>query len=171
MKRVVLLAAALPVLALGIASMVSLPKKLLYNGSASAPVGFYWLDGRPFQRGDFVALQVPDGIRELVEDRGYLPPDVPLIKRVAGGPGDEICRVGLEVRINGVTIAMAQSVDGSGREMPVWSGCHVLHGRRVFVLQDHPASFDSRYFGPVDRRLIIGRATRLRPPWRKDEPR
>ena len=164
MRRVVFLAAALPVLALGIASMVSLPKKLLYNGSASAPVGFYWLDDRPFQRGDFVALHVSERIRELVEDRGYLPPDVALIKRVAGGPGDEICRIGPEVRINGVTIAMAQIADGSGREMPVWSGCHVLHGRRVFLLQDHPDSFDSRYFGPVDRRLIIGRATRLRLP-------
>ena len=164
MRRVVLLAAALPVLAVGFASIVSLPKKLLFNGSASAPVGFYWLDDRPFQRGDFVALQVPEIIRELVEDRGYLPPDVPLIKRVAGCPGDEICRIGLEVRINGVIIAMAQIHDGSGREMPVWSGCYVLHGRRVFLLQDHPDSFDSRYFGPVDRRLIIGRATRLRLP-------
>ena len=158
-----LFAAALAVLALGIASMVSLPKKLLYNGSASAPVGFYWLDDGSFQRGDFVALQVPERIRELVEDRGYLPPNVPLIKRIVGGPGDEICRIGLEVRINGVTIAMAQIVDGSGREMPFWSGCHVLHGRRVFLLQDNPDSFDSRYFGPVDRRLIIGRATQLRP--------
>lgn len=163
MRRVVLFAAALAVLALGIASMVSLPKKLLYNGSASAPVGFYWLDDGSFQRGDFVALQVPERIRELVEDRGYLPPNVPLIKRIVGGPGDEICRIGLEVRINGVTIAMAQIVDGSGREMPFWSGCHVLHGRRVFLLQDNPDSFDSRYFGPVDRRLIIGRATQLRP--------
>ena len=162
MRRVVLFAAALAVLALGIASMVSLPKKLLYNGSASAPVGFYWLDDGSFQRGDFVALQVPERIRELVEDRGYLPPNVPLIKRIVGGPGDEICRIGLEVRINGVTIAMAQIVDGSGREMPFWSGCHVLHGRRVFLLQDNPDSFDSRYFGPVDRRLIIGRATQLR---------
>jgi len=36
-------------------------------------------------------------------------------------------------------------------------------------LQDHPQSFDGRYFGPVDRRLVIGRATMLRLPWRKHE--
>lgn len=150
--------------------MVSLPKKLLYSGSASAPIGFYWLDNKPSKLGDFVALQVPERLRELVEDRGYLPPDVPLIKQIAGGPGDEICRIGLEIRINGATIAMAQSVDGSGREMPVWSGCHVLPEGSVFLLQDHPQSFDGRYFGPVGRRLIIGRATRLRLHWRKREP-
>ncbi|CAN0597380.1 unnamed protein product, partial [Laminaria digitata] len=33
--------------------------------------------------------------------------------------------------------------------------------------QDHPKSFDGRYFGPIDRRLIIGRARLLRFSWWK----
>ena len=169
MKPLILIATGLPVLALVVTSLTSLPTKLIYNSSESAPIGLYWIDDRPAERGDYVLVRVPDRVRNLVVERGYLPPDVPIIKRIAGGPGDEICRIGLEVRVNGVTIAMAQIVDGSGREMPVWSGCHVLHGRRVFLLQDHPASFDSRYFGPVDRSLIVGRATYLRPRLRKRE--
>ena len=170
MKRKVLLATALPVLALAVASAVSVPKKLIYNASDSAPVGFYWLDNRPIMRGDYVLVHVPERVRQLVESREYLPPDIPLIKRVAAVEGDEICRSGDEIRINGESVARAQISDGLGRPMPVWRGCHLLHERRVFLLQDHPQSFDSRYFGPVDRRLIIGRATRLRPLWRKDEP-
>ena len=36
--------------------------------------------------------------------------------------------------------------------MPDWHGCHILTEQTVFLLQDHPQSFDGRYFGPVDRR-------------------
>lgn len=170
MKREVLFVTALPIVALAVASVASLPKKLVYNASESAPVGFYWLDNRPVERGDYVLVQVPEWVRQLVESRKYLPPDVPLIKRVAGVEGDEICRSGHEIRINGESVARVRISDGLGRPMPVWRGCHLLHGRRIFLLQDHPQSFDGRYFGPVDRRLIIGRATRLRLPWRKCKP-
>lgn len=164
MKREILIASALPVLALVAASAVSLPKKLVYNASESAPVGFYWLDDRPVERGDYVLVRVPERVRQLVGSRGYLPPDVPLIKRVAGVEGDEICRDGDEIRINGKSVARAQISDGLGRPMPAWRGCHLLYERRVFLLQDHPLSFDGRYFGSVDRHLIIGRAKLLRLP-------
>jgi conjugative transfer signal peptidase TraF len=148
---------------------MSLPEKLIYNASASAPTGVYWLDNRPIERGDYVLVRVPERVRKLVEERGYLPADVPLIKRVVGAGGDEICRLGREIRINGETGATALTVDGAGRLMPAWQGCYVLSSDRVFLLQDHPHSFDGRYFGPVHRRLIIGRATRLRLPWRPRE--
>lgn len=170
MKRAALLMTTFPVLALGLASAVSLPKKLIYNASESAPVGFYWRDDRPIEQGDFVLVRVPERVRGLVAERGYLPPDIPLIKRVAAASGDEVCRRSNAILINGERIATAQRVDGSGRSMPNWRGCHTLYERRVFLVQDHPQSFDGRYFGPVDRRLIIGRLTRLHLPWRKDDP-
>ena len=105
----------------------------------------------------------------LVEGRAYLPPDVPLLKRVVGLNGDRICRRGEEIFVNDERVAIANRVDGLGRDMPDWHGCHILTEQTVFLLQDHPQSFDGRYFGPVDRRLIIGRATRLRFPWRERE--
>ena len=170
MNRALLLATAIPVLALGLASAVSLPRKLIYNASESASIGFYWIDQQPISRGDYVYVRVPERVRDIVIERGYLQPDVPLLKRVVGSNGDRICRVGPEVSVNGTVVVTAKRHDGLGREMPVWQGCHMLHERRVFLLQDHPQSFDGRYFGPLDRRLIIGRATRLRLPWRKDKP-
>lgn len=165
MRRIWLLATAVPVLALAVASLVSLPKKLIYNASASTSIGFYWLDNRPFERGDYVVVRVPDRVRNLVMERRYLPSDVPLLKRVVGMNGDRICRQSDEITVNGSVVASAKRRDGQGREMPDWHGCHILTEQTVFLLQDHPQSFDGRYFGPVDRRLIIGRATRLRLPW------
>ncbi len=169
MKRALLFGTAIPVLALGLASVVSLPKKMIYNASASAPIGLYWLDNWPVERGDYVLVVVPERVRYLVEERGYLPPDVPLLKRVVGLNGDRICRRGDDIFVNDESVAVAQTVDALGRPMPDWHGCHIVTERSVFLLQDHPQSFDGRYFGPVDRRLIIGRATRLRLPWRNRE--
>lgn len=164
-----LISTALPVLVLAVASLVNLPKKLIYNASASAPIGLYWIDNRPVERGDFVLVRVPERVRNLVAERRYLPPDVPLLKRVVGMNGDRICRRGEEIFVNGMVVATAKRRDGQDRDMPDWHGCHILTEHTVFLLQDHPQSFDGRYFGPVDRRLIIGRATRLRFTWRNRE--
>tara|TARA_B100001939_G_scaffold92972_1_gene79703 strand:- start:6589 stop:7104 length:516 start_codon:yes stop_codon:yes gene_type:complete len=164
-----LVCTTIPVLALAIVSTISLPKKLIYNASASAPIGFYWLDRRPISRSDYVLVRVPERVRKLVEERGYLPADVPFIKRVVGVDGDVICRRGETVSINGNPVSRAEKADGLGRPLPDWQGCHILTEQTVFLLQDHPQSFDGRYFGPVDRRLVIGRATMLRLPWRKHE--
>ena len=170
MRCTVLVATVTSVLALAVASAVNLPKKLIYNASESAPVGFYWVDEGAISRDDHVYAHVPERVRKFVVERGYLPPDVPLVKRVVGLNGDRICRVGNEIFLNGAAVATAKERDGLGRQMPRWHGCHILSEQLVFLLQDHPQSFDSRYFGPVDRRLIIGRATPLRLPWRKRGP-
>ena len=169
MRRALLLIAAGSMLALGLETAFNLPKKVIYNASASAPIGLYWLDNKPVKRGDLVLVTVPESVRELVRERGYLPSGVPLIKRVAGVTGDEICRRGRQILVAGRPVAMAQTVDGSGRAMPQWQGCVTLIKAQVFLLQDHPQSFDGRYFGPVDRHLIVGRVSRLWQPWWKQE--
>ncbi|MFN3225784.1 MAG: S26 family signal peptidase [Hyphomicrobiales bacterium] len=165
MKQVTLIATILPVLALAVASSANLPVKLVWNGSESAPIGFYWIDDQVPKRGDYVLARVPDRMRNLIVERGYLPPNVPLIKRILAADGDTVCRRDREIVIDGITVTVARTQDGLGRTMPVWSGCHVLDERHVFLLQRHPESLDGRYFGPVDRRLIIGRATWLPLPW------
>jgi len=166
MRHSWLASTAIPVFALAVTSVISLPKKLIYNASASAPIGLYWIDNRPIERRDYVLVHVPERIRNLVQERGYLPPDVPLLKRVVGVDGDRICRHSDEITVNGSVVAFAKRRDGQGRELPGWHGCHILTEQTVFLLQDHPQSFDGRYFGPVERSLIIGRATRLRLLWR-----
>ena len=170
MRYAALVATAIPVLALAVASAAGLPKKLVYNASESVPVGFYWIDRQPILRGDYVYVRVPERVRNLVIEHGYLPPDIPLVKHVVGLNGDRVCRAGTEISVNGAVVSTAKRQDRLGRQMPDWHGCHILTERTVFLLQEHPRSFDGRYFGPVNRHLIIGRATRLRLPWRKHEP-
>ena len=161
MRRFSLIGTFIPVVVIGVASAFDMPTKLVYNASASAPIGFYWIDQVTVSRGDTVLIRLPERIRELVESRQYLPPNVPLIKRVMGIEGDKICRTGQEILINNVTVVIAQNVDVQGRKLPVWSGCTTLGLDSFFVLQSRPKSFDGRYFGPIDRTLIIGRARKL----------
>ena len=161
MRRFSLIAAFIPVVAIGVASAFNMPTKLVYNASASAPIGFYWIDQVSVSRGDTILIRLPKRVRKLVEFRQYLPPNVPVIKRVMGIKGDKICRRGQEILINNVAIAVALSEDDQGQKLPVWSDCTTLGLNSFFLLQRHPESFDGRYFGPIDRALIIGRARKL----------
>lgn len=162
MRSVWLVSTAIPVFGLAVASSMKLPTKLIYNGSESAPIGFYWIDRRPIVRGDYVLAEAPEPTRRLIEKRGYLPSNVPLIKQVIAVKGDEICRKERRILVDGISIAVARMNDVQGRPLPNWQGCRTLTDRQVFLMRHHPDSFDSRYFGPVDQGLIIGRAKKLR---------
>ena len=137
--------------------------RLLWNVSASAPVGLYRVEPRMSpRRGEMVALRLPAGWRDLAARRHYLPANVPLLKRVAGTAGDQICATGEQVFVNGSPVARRLAEDREGRPLPWWQGCEVLRANEYFLLMsNHPASFDGRYFG-VTRSGVIGRA---RPIW------
>jgi hypothetical protein len=48
------------------------------------------------------------------------------------------------------------------RALPHWSACRRLKAQEVFLLSSYsPFSFDSRYFGPVERASVMGRAVPL----------
>lgn len=163
MKRIIISSMLVSTISLAFTSFFCVPIKLIYNASASATIGFYWIDDEPVTYGDMVLVQLPDRVINLVERRQYLPPNVPLIKRIAAAKGDKICRVGVLLSINNIPVAVAKIKDKQARKLPVWSGCITLGAGSFFLLQEHPNSFDSRYFGPVDRKMIVGRARKLRP--------
>lgn len=94
--------------------------------------------------------------------RHYIPANVPLVKRVAAGPGDEVCAQGQDISINGQRVTHRQIRDGQNRIMPAWQGCLRLRGRQYFLMMSgHPASFDGRYFGLTDEHLLLGKARLL----------
>ncbi|MDE2166258.1 MAG: S26 family signal peptidase [Alphaproteobacteria bacterium] len=136
---------------------------VIYNASASAPVGFYRvLPVGTLQRGDLVLVRTPAPVRTLAAKRGYLPGTVPLVKRIAALSGDRVCAVGRVVTINGYLVANRLAADHLGRPLPAWTGCDTLHPGEVFLLmEDVPDSFDSRYFGPVPARSVIGKLVSL----------
>lgn len=148
---------------LGVPALRHAVPRLVWNASASAPVGLYWvLPDQPIRRGDMVLATLPDASRQLAAERGYLPARVPLVKRVAATAGDTICAAGSDITIAGHVVAARLAADRQGRPLPAWSGCRTLTTNEVFLLMvGEPASFDGRYFGPVETSRIIGRLVPL----------
>lgn len=146
-----------------VGSIVVSPRPLLvWNVSASAPIGLYAVGRRgDIVSGDTVLARVPERWRSLAGNRRYIPINVPLVKRVAAEPGDSVCARGHEIFVNGRWVAERREADGRGRAMPWWSGCVTLRHGALFLLMDSPDSFDGRYFGPTERADIIGRARLL----------
>ncbi|PZU47957.1 MAG: S26 family signal peptidase [Sphingomonas sp.] len=133
--------------------------RLIWNPSASAPVGLWRITpGEPVRVGDMVLAETPERVRRLAAERGYLPLNVPLLKRVAASTGDLVCAAGPDMTVNGRTLALRLSHDRGGRPLPWWRGCRALAEGEVLLLMDAPESFDGRYFGPVPASSIIGRA-------------
>ena len=138
------------------------PALLVWNASASAPVGLYRLQaGEAVRRGDMVVAWAPEPARSLAAQRHYLPANVPLVKRVAAAPGDRVCAAAGVVSINSRRVAVRRKADPSGRAMPWWSGCHRLRAGEYFLLTDSLLSFDGRYFGVTQSADVLGRAKLL----------
>lgn len=155
MRRLVLVAGALACLALAAAPR----PRLLLNTTASVPVGLYRLapPGRPAV-GDLVVVGPDPALAAFLEEGGWLPRGVPLIKPIAAAAGQTVCRNRQDLTIDGRLAARALEVDGHGRPLPTWSGCRTLAVGEVLVLSPAPGSFDGRYFGVTDGGQILARA-------------
>jgi conjugative transfer signal peptidase TraF len=143
----------------GLATPLSKTPRLIWNATASAPVGLYEVRSQAtFARGELVLIRPPQWVRLFAAVRGYLPDTVPMAKRIAAQNGDIVCRERNAITINNRYVAHALLADGEGRTLPTWSGCRRLGKDEIFLLMDSVrASFDSRYFGPVPTTAIIGK--------------
>jgi conjugative transfer signal peptidase TraF len=159
--------AVLALAGLGVAILSLTPTErampwLVWNASASAPVGLYRVTDAPAERGALVLVRPPADVAALAAELGYLPAGVPLIKRVAAVAGDHVCAVGSAVVLHTQTVIRRLEADAAGRPLPRWSGCRRLADGEVFLLMaDAPRSFDSRYFGPVPLASVMGRLVPL----------
>ncbi len=147
---------------LGWAALTTSPPRLVYNASDSVPVGWYRISpANSLAPGDLVLVHLPPEVRSLAAQRGYLPANVPLLKTVAAMASQQVCVVGNQVRIDGVVVARRLKWDLQDRALPAWQACRRLVGDELLLLSSAPASFDSRYFGPVSVDAVIGRAQPL----------
>ena len=152
--------------ALAWAAFVSPLPRLIYNPSDSVAVGWYRIDPldhrtaslpRPLSVGSIVLVPLPAEAAALAAQRGYLPTRVPLLKRVGAVAPQHVCIVDALVWIDGVPVAAALAADRLGRPLPSWPQCRWLRPGELFLLSvTNPASFDSRYFGPVSASAVIG---------------
>ena len=152
--------------ALAWASFVHPLPRLTYNPSDSVAVGWYRIEPfdprtaslpRPLSVDSIVLVPLPATAAALAAQRGYLPTRVPLLKRVGAVAPQHVCIVAGQVRIDGVPTAAALPADRLGRPLPSWPHCRPLAEGELFLLSvTNPASFDSRYFGPVSASVLIG---------------
>lgn len=139
------------------------PPRLILNTTASAPLGFYAVSPGRLAVGDLVAVFPPRDLARWLADRGYLPVNVPLLKPLVAGRGATVCGGADGLTVDGRWLAKARPRDRWGRRLPRFEGCRVLGADEVLLLNaDAPNSLDGRYFGPVPRQGVIGRA---RPLW------
>lgn len=151
-KRLVLAALAGVGLLLAGASFLPRQPLLVWNFTASAPVGLYralprYALEQEGIRGVWVAVAPGAAARDLLARLGILEPGRLLVKRVAAAAGDEVCRKGFVVTINGAEWATARATTSTGMPLPAWSGCRTLKDGEVFLLGQTDGSFDGRYFG------------------------
>ena len=158
-----LAATSVAVLGIAAASAMPMPLKLIWNATASAPIGFYTIS--PAERievPDLVAVMPPKPFASFMVERGYVPRDVPILKHVVGLAGQRVCRNGSAVTVDDVPLGDARDRDSRGRDLPVWRGCRVIADGELFLMNLEAAdSLDGRYFGPFPSAAVIGRATPL----------
>jgi len=151
--------------------------RLVYNPSDSVAVGWYrvealqhYADSPPpsWFVGDIILTRLPPEAAALAAQRGYLPTQIPLLKRVGAVAPQHVCIGDGHVHIDGVPVAAVLPADRMNRPLPIWSQCRQLQSGELFLLSaTHPASFDSRYFGPVSASNVMGIA---HPVWMRKQP-
>ncbi|MDQ0513543.1 S26 family signal peptidase [Ancylobacter amanitiformis] len=146
-----------------LAATVPTPLKLIWNASASVPIGLYSLEPADhLEITDLVAVMPPRPLAAFLIARGYLGEGTPLLKRVMGLPGQEVCRLGEAITVDGVPLGEALPRDRMGRDLPVWRGCRGIAAGELFLMNpDVGDSLDGRYLGPISDGTVIGRAMPL----------
>jgi type IV secretory pathway protease TraF len=138
---------------------------VLYNHSPSVPEGFYVRADAPATEGSFVTVRARDVAPEEARRRDFTGPSDRFIKRIAAVGGERVCGDGSRVIVGDDAIVVtvlsasaqhrAHADDGRG-SLVGWRGCRILGADEVLLLGDTPDSFDGRYWGPINVRLIEG---------------
>ena len=156
-------------LAIGVSALFHPLPRLIWNASASVPVGLYAVHPAGALRvTELVVVRPPEMLASFLDERRYLPKGVPMLKRVLALPGQTVCRAGLTITVNETTMGEALDHDSHDRALPAWQGCRVIARDEVFLMNwQSEDSFDGRYFGPLPASTIVGRADPL---WTREEP-
>ncbi len=147
-------------LGIGVSALFHPMPRLIWNASASVPIGLYAVHpAGALHVAELVVVRPPDALANFLDERRYLPKGVPMLKRILALPGQTVCRVDRTITVDGIAMGEALDRDRRGRPLPIWRGCRVIAGNEVFVMNwQSKDSFDSRYFGPLPDATIVGLA-------------
>ncbi len=155
-------------MAIGVSAFVHPAPKLIWNASASVPIGLYRV--RPvgdLHVTELVVVRPPPPLANFLAERGYLPKSVPLLKHILALPGQTVCRTGRIITVDAAAMGEALERDRRSRLLPVWQGCRVIAQGEIFLMnRQSEDSLDGRYFGPLPATTIVGEAAPL---WTDEE--
>jgi conjugative transfer signal peptidase TraF len=145
---------------------------VVYNPTHSVPRGWYQVgsidSAVALHVGSIVLAHLPVDVAAFAGQRGYLPSGMPILKRIGAIAPQSVCVREQVVLIDGAVAATARTHDGTRRQLRAWPHCRPLAEGELFLLSDtNPASFDSRYFGPISVFAVLGIA---RPLWTWNTP-
>ena len=149
--------ATLPVAGAAVLSVTIPQPVVLWNGTPSEPVGLYLRSAARPGPGAIIAFRTPAKAFPYADARMSYLHRILILKAVAAGEGDRVCTAGRVLTINGRWRAPVLKLDSRGAKLPAWKGCRALAQGEFFVFSNRVTnSFDSRYYGPVDRGAIVG---------------
>lgn len=159
-RRMLLACMGIGIAALYTPTVVQIHARLVYNPTDSVARGWYFIEPPvALQVGSVVLVRLPAAVAAFAAQRGYLPNEVPILKRIGAVTPQSVCVREQAVQIDGAAVAAVLAHDGKLRPLQQWGQCRLLKEGELFLLSDvHPASFDSRYFGPIDASTVLGTA-------------
>jgi len=129
-----------------------------YQGSNSMPKGFYLV--RPVHhltRGNWVVFYPPNKTKAFLLKEQWLPRSGLMMKIVKGIPGDYVCKKNGWLWTSTQKIAPIYREYAPGKLLPNQPFCGRLRANQYLLMSTHiKRSFDGRYFGPVNKKNIIG---------------
>ena len=134
-----------------------MPKILVYNHTASLPIGWYLiLPYREYQVNDIVVFRPTEEIEELAVQRGWKQPGEPMLKQIGALENMtwQIADNG-QFYIGSAYWGQVAEQDSNGRPLPKLCGTYTVpHGNFLPVVKN-PGSFDGRYYGTMPLNNIL----------------
>lgn len=136
------------------------------NRSASLPGYFYRLTplgpGETLRRGDCVAVDLKRFANPVIQQgvaRGYVNFREPMLKRIGAIPGDRVEIAGNRLYVNDEALPIhIASADSCGGSLSAWPTPLILSPDHFWLVSDPQRGFDSRYFGPLERKSFTHKA-------------
>ena len=116
------------------------------------------------ERGMLVLACLPDEVAKLAYERHYIASGkckggyAPVGKYIQAISGDEVRFTSDGIIVNGSLLENSEpyAMDGEGRSMPVMLQDMVLPKDELVLINNYAGSFDSRYYGPIPSRYVVG---------------
>lgn len=116
------------------------------------------------ERGMLVLACLPDEVAKIAYDRNYIASGkckggyAPVGKYIQAVTGDEVRFTSEGIFVNGSLLENSKpyAMDGEGRAMPVMQQDMVLPKDELVLINNYAGSFDSRYYGPIPSRYVVG---------------